>query len=376
MQAYLCNSYLEIDSQILRKNYRSIRSVLPEHVELIPVLKGDAYGFGAVNVARIMQEEGAETFAVAQICEAVELLDSGINGEMLVLAAFPAPQLSTAVERGIMLTVFTPDMVTLVEKEAKAQNKRAGVHIKIETGLNRIGVKPGKDLDELIKALKECSHVDVRGVYSHFIDGEINNSPLAVRQFGIYKEALKQFEAAGIDVPVKHMCNSGASEWYNDAYLDAVRIGRRLYMDSRDYALPAGSPGTVEEAASWRTSITALRTVEPGESVGYDEKFIAKRPTAVATICIGYGDGLIPDFADAGSPVLINGKLAKYIGVYMDQSSLDVTGIDCSVGDEVTVFGRASDGSFLSAQVLAKTVNHEGVFFTDRLTKRVERRWK
>lgn len=371
------NSYLEVNLPKVRTNFLSILSTLPAGVELIPVLKCNAYGIGALPVAHALAATGkVKTIALAQIGEAVELRQAGFSQNLLVMGGFPEWQLPLALENDIILTVFRPETAAAINAEAKKQGKTAEVHIKIETGLNRIGARPGPELAALAEAVKGMDSLRVAGAFTHFVEGEIKNSELARRQFELYMQGVGQLEAAGISVPLRHICNSGASDWFTGAYLDAVRIGRRLYMDNRDEPLPPGTPGAVEEAVSWRTSIINLRTVEPGETVGYDRIFTAQRPTKVATICIGYGDGLYEGFVKAKSPVLVNGAEARYIGICMDQSFIDVTGIDCAIGDEVTIFGNSSAGSVLSAQRLAATVGHEGVYFTSLLSPRVERIYK
>ena len=291
------------------------------------------------------------------------------------MGGFPEWQIPLALENDITLTVFRPETVALINAEAKKQGKMADVQIKIETGLNRIGARPGPELSSLAEAILAADSIRVTGAFTHFVEGEIPGSELAHRQLELYLQGVAQLETTGVSIPTRHICNSGASDWFTGAYLDAVRIGRRLYMDSRDHPLSPGAPGAVEEAVSWRTSIINLRTVEPGETVGYDRIFTAQRPTRVATICIGYGDGLYEQFVKAQSPVLVNGKEARYIGICMDQSFIDVTGIDCAISDEVTVFGKSSSGAVLSAQRLAATVGHEGVYFTSLLSPRVERRY-
>ncbi len=370
------NSYLEINMRIFNMNIHSLLASIPEGTQMIPVLKGNAYGFGAVKMAEALSEfKEIQTFAVAQVGEGLELRKAGIGRDILVLGAFPGFQLPLAVKGKLLLTVFDVPTVEALEAEAARQNCKVGVHIKIETGLNRIGDKPGEKLAELLQALAGASHLQVKGCFTHFVDGEHPDSPLAKRQFALYQKAVEQIRAAGFPIPLCHVCNSGASEWFREAFLDGVRIGRRMYMDSRDDPKQPGSPGAVEELASWRTSIVNIHEVSAGESVGYDAAFVAERPTKVATVCVGYGDGLFSGLVSAKSPCLVKNELAHYIGICMDQSFLDVTGIDCRVGDEVTIFGRSSGGAFLSAQELAKTVGHEGVFFTSALSNRVERRY-
>lgn len=374
---YVCyNSYLEIDLGIIQENYRFIRRFIPDGTEIIPVLKQNAYGFGAVRTAQVLcREESVKTIALAQVGEAVELREAGVDCELLVLGAFPLEMIPIAVENDLTLTVFRPDVVKMVDAEAQKQGKTVGVHIKIETGLNRTGVLPGEPLAELLEALKRAGNTKVRGVFSHFISGEEPDSPEAKRQLQKFLFAAEQVHKAGWTDIKRHICNSGAIGWYPEAYLDAVRIGQRLYMDSRELPLSKIGGGALREAASWRTTVTNLHTAEPGETVGYNGEFAVTRPTVVATIGVGYGDGLSMNFGRAGSPVLVNGQRARYIGMCMDQCMLDVTDIACSIGDEVTILGRASNGAFLSAQELAATVGYDGNIFIDFLSSRVERRY-
>ena len=371
----LYNSYVEIDCERICMNIRSIRAQAGALTEVIPVLKCDAYGLGAGVIAReIAKGTDVRTFAVAQVGEAAALRVEGIRQEILVLAGVPEELIAPAVEKDIQLTVYSAAFASSVIREAQRQGKRAGIQIKIETGLNRLGVRPGEELAELLALLKGQSCVKIKGVYSHFIDGEMMDSPLALAQFSRFEQALEQIRDEGIEVPLRHMCNSGASDWYREALLDGMRIGRRLYMDSQR-PRPAGSSGAVEEAASWRTRIVNLRLVQPGETVGYDEAFRATAPTMVAVVAVGYGDGLDERLAGTQAPVLVTGAgaEARYLCICMDQSMIDVSGIDCRVGDEVTLWGRTSGGAFLSAQRVGAAIGHEGVYFYSRLSHRVQR---
>lgn len=374
---FVCyNSYLEIDLGIIRENYRFMRRFIPDGTEIIPVLKQNAYGFGAVRTAKVLcGEESVKTIALAQVGEAIELRKSGIDCELLVLGALPLEMIPIAIENNLTLTVFRSDVVKIIDTEAQKQGKTIGVHIKIETGLNRIGVLPGKPLAELLEALKKAENTEVRGVFSHFISGEKTDDAKAKKQFQKFLCAVDQVHKAGWTDIKRHICNSGASGWYPEAYLDAVRIGQRLYMDSRELPLSKSDGEALRESASWRTTITNLHIVEPGETVGYDCEYTALRPTVVATIGVGYGDGLGMNFGRAGSPVLVNGQRARYIGVCMDQCMLDVTDIPCTIGDEVTILGRAANGAFLSTQELAASVGYNGDIFIDFLSSRVERRY-
>ena len=372
----LFNSYVEIDCGRICMNIRSVQAQAGTLTEIIPVIKCDAYGLGAGVIAReIASGTDVRTFAVAQVGEAAALRDEGIRQEIIVLAGVPEELIAPAVEKDIQLTIYSAAITRAVIREARRQGKQAGIQIKIETGLNRLGVRPGEELAELLALLKGQSCVKIKGVYSHFIDGEMMDSPLALAQFSRFEQALEQIGDEGLEVPLRHMCNSGASEWYREALFDGVRIGRRLYMDSQQRPGPAGTPGLVAEVASWRAKIVNLRLVQPGETVGYDEAFRAEAPTMIAAISVGYGDGLDERLAAAKAPVLVTraGVEARYLSICMDQSLLDVSGIDCRVGDEVTLWGRTSGGAFLSAQRVGSAIGHEGVYFYSRLSHRVER---
>lgn len=372
---YYYNSYVEVDCEKFRNNIQSIRADLGPETAVIPVLKCDAYGLGAVTLAReIALGPGAGLMAVAQVGEAITLRESGIACDLLVLAGVPEAHIAPAVTHSIQLACYSVPQLRQIAGQARLQNRRAGIQLKIETGLNRLGVRPGDELALWIAAFKQQRDVDLCGVYAHFIDAEIPGSPLAHQQLALYQQALHQLDTAGIPVPLRHICNSGASEWYRDAFLDAARIGRRLYMDAPANPPPAGTPGAVSEIASWRAQVVSLRTLAIGETTGYDEAFRATRPTTVAVVSAGYGDGLDERLGPARAPVLVDdGHEAHYLAVCMDQSVLDVTDIPCRVGDEVTFYGYTSAGAFLSAQRVAATIGHEGVYLTTRLGNRVQR---
>ena len=370
------NSYIEINLTTLRENYRSVKKSLGG-AAIIPVLKGDAYGLGAVTVAReLLAEDDIKLFAVSQVREGLELRAAGITAPIAVLGAVPDWQLPAAVAQKLQIGVFRPEAARLINESAAALGQTADIHIKIETGLNRLGVKPGAELAALLEALRPLSQVRLAGVFTHLIDAELQSSERAPEQLALYRRAVEQIEAAGFVIPLKHVCNSGASEWLREGYYDAVRLGRRLYMDNRDTPLPKGAPGAVEELASWRAAVVNVRDVAPGETVGYDSVFTARRPTKIAVICVGYGDGLCPELVPAKGEALLNGQKAPYLGVCMDQSFLDATGIDCQIGDEVTLFGYTSDGGgYISSQALAGQIGQEGCYFTDLLRHSVERRY-
>lgn len=371
--ADLYNSHLEVDMHILTENYQEIRRLAGAGVTCIPVLKGNAYGVGLVPVAKVLCAAGADTIAIAQVREGVQLRGAGLTApRIFVLGGVPEHLFPAAVQYDIGITLFCPATALALEAECARQGRAAfGVQIKIETGLHRAGVLPGAELAALLAALAQCPHLTVEGVFSHFADGEVHGSLLARAQYERFCTALAQLQAAGVQPPLVHLCNSGASEWFSEAAFSAIRVGRRLYMGSQQVP---GSGGAIGEVCSWRASVTNLRTLQPGETVGYDAAWTAQRQTRVALICAGYSDGVYPPLAAAHAPVLVGRERAPLLGTCMDQCFADVTDIPCAVGDEVTFFGRSSDGrAFLSAQEVGAFIGDEGVFFTNALTPRVGR---
>ena len=370
------SSHLFVDLNILRDNARSIMADLGPEVEMMPVLKDDAYGLGLLPVARALASlPGIRTFALAQVSECARLREAGIRQDLLIIGGIPGAHVKHAVACSAMLTVGRLGLVPQIAQEARNQGKTARVHIKIETGLNRIGLKPGEELAALIAELKaEADAVQVDGAFSHFSDIKcLGLDDSSKKQLALFREGLQQLEAAGISPRLRHMCQSAASEWMPEARFNAARIGRRLYMDHQDHPHAPGTPGAVRELASWRATITNLRALQAGDTLGYGGHFHLDAPRTIATVCVGYGDGLNIQLAESYAPVLVNGKQGRLMHTCMDQCFVDVTGIDCQVDDAVTFFGYSPEGVLLPSQEVARPIGCEGVSLTANLFPRVQR---
>ncbi|GHV52837.1 alanine racemase [Deltaproteobacteria bacterium] len=338
------NSCLEVNLDTIRDNIAKIKRHIGPERGMIGVVKGNGYGLGVVPVARLLVEEcGFDILAVAHVCEGIELRDAFVSRDtdILVMSAFSDEAIPALVEYGLAPTVFTPETAAKLEAEAAKQGKRVKVHIKIETGMNRLGARPGEELDALAKSLKAAERLEVGGVCTHFATAKDYSDPFALAQLGRFKEGAAQLAAAGIAPPVVHTANTGATIWFKEAYGTHVRCAGLFlgYSKMNDRSNPVG----VVEAASWRAVVTHVRTVMPGESVGYSRFFKPERPSRVAVIGVGYVDGLHRDVAMNGGPLLIRGHKARYAGVCMDQCFADVTDIPCEVGDIATLIGGDGD---------------------------------
>ena len=362
------NSYLYTDLGILRENAESILSSLPRGCGLIPVLKDDAYGLGLSRVAAVLEQiEGVCCAAVAHVSEGLVLRSGGFAKDILVMGS-PLPfQLVPAVAAGLTLPAGSKEAALMIAEAAKELGLQAKIHIKVDIGLHRIGVEPGEELGELCDIINEHEALCVTGAFSHFSNAE--NEESSEEQYELFLRAVKQIENAGIALPLTHISCSAASELYPERCLGAVRVGRRLYMDR-----PEGGNGSIKELASWRSYITAVKQRRAGDSIGYGGRLRLERDSLVATVGVGYGDGLQSALCEVGGPVLIKGQRCRLLASCMDQCLVDVTGLDCAIGDEVTFFGYDSEGNFLSSQEVALLIGgDEGCGLTSALSTRVAR---
>lgn len=373
MSDKIYNSYLTIDLKKLVHNVKNIQKSITNNVECIAVLKSDAYNLGALKIGKTLYDYAdIRTFAVAQVYEGIDLRKSGlVDCNIIILSGVSHDLLEYAVEYDLQISVFNQETVLKLQEIAKKQGKIAKVQLKIETGLHRIGVLVENGLIELLNFIKSCENIEIFGVFSHFANGEIENHPSCIAQYEIFKKALQILDEQNVKPPQIHICNSGGSDWFFDAYCTAVRIGRRLYMDSQTCIHEKDSIGFTEEICTWSTKITNISNVSCGEAIGYGEKNRVKRNSKIAIICVGYADGICPEYVKQHIPVLIGDKKVPILATCMDQSFIDVTDISCEIGDEVTIFGKNEQGFELSAQELGNHVDAEGVALFSTISNRV-----
>jgi len=370
MRDPIYHSCLYIDRYAAAENARALASHFGK-CGIIPVLKGDAFGLGLLPMAKCITDAIRIPFlAVAHLSEGIELRSGGIRQPILIFAGALPSQCEAAVRNDLTLAVGRTGLIPRLAQEARRQQKTAGIHIAIDTGLHRLGVQPGEELGALLReALQNRDAVRVTGTYSHFADAETIGSERARIQRDLYLGALRQVRRAGIEPGLRHMSNSAASEWFPNANFDAVRLGRRLFFDS-----PTAPTGIVKEVASWRAYLTCVRPLAAGERFGYGEGHTLDRDGRIAMIGVGYADGLRHDLVRAHAPVLVRGKRAPLLDLCMDQAYIDVTDIPCEIGDETTLFGADETGrNVLPAQEVAAYANDEGCGLTAMLLPRVKR---
>ena len=362
----LANAVLVVNLAALRANVRQIRKEIGPRVRLIPVLKGDAYGLGARMVAKTLASmDGIDTFALAHAAEGIALRQAGFSQKMLLLSMPPEAHLSAAIRADLTLPLARLDQFPVLKALAMSEGRPVPVSLVLDTGLHRLGfdISEAEALCSALRASEEF--ISPVGTYSHFAGRGPNFSRA---QEALFHRFVDQIRAAGIDPGPLHMSSSASLEEGLALDQDAVRIGRRLFLDA-----PERSDGPIREVCSLRAFLTDVRPRKAGDAIGYGGKVVLPKDTRVGVISIGYGDGLDPALAEAHAPVLIRGVRVPLLSCCMDQSLLDLGALPAAPGDSVTLFGPDENGILLSAQESAGLIGCEGVDLTARLTPRVAR---
>ena len=369
------NSYMESSIEALCHNYKTIQEYVGSNKSVVPILKCNGYGFGAVEAAKALIPLGANLIAVAMVNEAVELRENGIDIPILVLGGVPTGSLTYAAEYGIQTIIFNKENAKAINDAAKALGKIADVQIKINTGMNRVGVAPGGKLDELLEYIQTLDNINVVGTFTHFATAKNINNSFTLQQYSDFKQAVAQIKAVNkYDLKYIHCQNSNATFWLEDDMCTHVRPGAMLYGY---YRLADGSkPLDLRETMSIRAYITAINDIPVGESVGYGRHFMPDKPARVATVGMGYGDGLFRPHALNGGPVYVNDTLTNFVGICMDQLFVDVTNVDCKVGDEITILGYTKSGKLFSAFDVADSCSQPYQIFVAVNTSRVGKVYK
>lgn len=344
-----------VDPGKIEQNMREICSALPEHVRALAVVKADGYGHGALQTARAAIHGGASMLAVASVDEGSALRDGGIRIPILVLGAVTGYDVKQGVEADLIQTVCSPDMVRMCESAATETGKQTEVHLKIDTGMGRIGIRTEKEKEQVMKTLRECPHVKLGGAFTHFADadGGEDGERYTEQQF---RRFLELTDGLPEDV-IRHCCNSAAIHRHPEMHLDMVRAGISLY----GYP-PVKTNMKLEPCMTWKATVSYVKELAPGSFVSYGRTWQANRTIRAATVTCGYGDGYHRS-ASGKACVLIHGKRAAVIGrICMDQMVADVTDIpDVKPGDEVILIGREGQEQ-ITAEDLAKwsgTISYE-----------------
>jgi alanine racemase len=345
---------LEVDLAALEHNFNFLKSRIDKDTLFMAVVKANAYGHGIVQIAQHLQELGTDYFATAYVEEAVQLRDNGITTPILVL--HPQPHtLATCIDRCVEPVIYSVQMLENVIAFAKAKSQQAyPIHLEFNTGLNRIGIDP-EDQDQVIEKIMATDAVKVKGIQSHLAASEdLAEKEFTTSQIQLFEKIARQVESKLGYSCLKHTDNTSGILNYSNAQYDMVRSGIGLYGYANDLAMDQ----ELQIVGSLKTSISQIREIQKGETVSYNRSFKASHPMKYAVLALGHGDGINRIYGYGNAHVYIHGREAKTLGIIcMDMFMVDVTNIDCQVGDDVLIFGEQQTAREMAEH--AGTISYE-----------------
>lgn len=343
-------TFVVVDVDRLTENFRAIE----EHVapaKMMVILKANAYGHGLVEVARHAVSIGADYLGVAFLEEGILLREEGISAPILVLGGLMGSQVHLFLDYDLTLTASSIEKLEQIETAARSRGQTARVHLKIDTGMERIGVHYYSARD-LLEATLRCEQVEVEGIFSHFANADTADLVSARLQLQRFNDVLSFYEERGLPTPMRHMANSGAILQLPQSHFDMVRAGILLYGVYPSDEVPQSVP--VRPALTWKSHVVYFKVVKPGHPVSYGSTWEADKMVRVVTVPVGYGDGYFRSLSNRAH-VIIRGKRYPVVGrICMDQLMVNIDWETAYNGDEVVLLGEAESGAAITAAELAE----------------------
>jgi alanine racemase len=364
--------WAEVSVSALAENYRAIRDYINPASEkrktprkVLSIVKGNGYGHGGAQVAKALEKIGSDWFGVASAGEGIEIRKNGVRTPVLVLGGFWPGEEKNFLDYDLTPAIHRCEQLATFEAAAaKLRKKHVAIHVKVDTGMNRLGIAPS-DAECFARQLVKCPHLKVDGVFTHFASSEVvNDSPTGIQtrlQTERFYMAVDRLRALGVDTGLLHLANSAAIAARPETWADMVRPGAILYgyhpgLDPIERRSEIESKLPLRPVMNLRARLIGLRSVATGDSVGYNASWVAQRPSKTAVMSAGYGDGIHRSLGNRGC-VYIRGHRAPMIGIVsMDVTLLDVTDVpDVAIGDVATVYGTDGDNVY-PANVIARSI--------------------
>lgn len=361
--------YAKVDLDAIGKNVAGVRRKIPCGTRIMAIIKANAYGHGSVALARYLEDK-ADYFGVATLAEAVELREAGVEKGILILGNIDPREYKKAIDNNITLTITSYANAEILSSLAQQANKQILIHIKVDTGMSRIGFKATDENAEAVKNIAKLPNLTVEGMFTHFAIADSKDKSSALKQREKFDYFASKCKEKGVEIPILH-ANNSAGTMELDKYYNMVRMGIMLYglypseeMDKSYKLYPA---------MELRGHISFVKTLEAGMGIGYGHTYITDKETRVATVPCGYADGY-PRALSNRSEVLIRGKRCKVLGrICMDQIMVDVSEIpDVKAGEEVVLFGKMGD-ECISVEELAALSYSFNYEFVCGIARRVPR---
>lgn len=361
---------VEIDLDAIAYNIQLIRKRVGMKVRIMAVVKADGYGHGSVEVAKVALENGADYLAVAIPEEGVELRRAGIEAPILVFSLTPAGESKNIVAYNLTQAVCTKELAEALSARAQELNKVAKVHIKVDTGMGRIGIFP-EDVVDFVTEVSKLKGIELEGIFTHFPDADGKDKSFTELQIGKFQQIIAELENIGIKIPIKHAANSAGILDFPSSLFNLVRPGITIYglAPSKEIIHTMN----LKPAMTFKTAVAYLKTVPLGSPISYGRTFITQKESRIATLAVGYADGYNRLLSNKGE-VIIRGKRAPVVGrVSMDMTMVDVSHIpEVQIDDEVVLFGKQG-GDEISIDEIAYKCNTISYEIVVSIGKRVPR---
>ncbi len=361
-------TFVEIDLEALSHNFEQVKKQLHGQ-KMLCVVKGNAYGHGIAEMAQEFENLGADYLAVAIPEEGVELRNAGITIPILVLSAIADKQITVCIDYDLTISVPSDEKLMLIDSIARKSNARAKIHIKVDTGMGRIGVHHSR-VKKYFSVMKQCLHCDFEGLFSHFAQSDIDNEK-NILQIERFEKVIDEFNNAGFTFPLVHLANSGGILFHPKSHFTMVRAGMILYglFEGRELSKEI----ELKPVMSWKTEVVYFKFIEKGIGIGYGHKYVAKQDTRIVTLPVGYADGYQRAMGPRGK-VIINDTIYPIAGgICMDQMMIDI-GLsgESYKGDEVILVGNSKNNS-ISFFDIAKWSNTSIYELLSQISYRVPR---
>lgn len=336
-------TWAEVDLDAIAHNIKEIRKITNPNSKIMAVVKADAYGHGFLEVTRTLLENGADRLAVAVLQEGKQLRSRGVSVPILILGASGEDAVEDLINFDITPSVFTYEFAKALSYRAEQKEKVTKIHIKVDTGMSRIGFLAGENNEEIVEEILKISrlpYIEIEGIFSHFATSDEYDKEYTLLQYSRFMDVCNKLEEKGLHIPIKHICNSAGIMMYPEMHLDMVRPGVILYGMYPSDEVDKSKLDLIP-AMTLKSTITHVKEVEAGRGVSYGKEYITENETKIATVPIGYADGYLRKLAHEGK-MIVNGVKVPIIGrICMDQCMIDVTNVhNIDKGDEVIIFGR------------------------------------
>ncbi len=344
---------VEIDLSAIRSNFAVVKKRVAPECKILAVVKADAYGHGAVEVARLLVSEGAAFLGVAFIEEAAKLRHAGVGAPILVMGGLLEEMVDAVAELRLAAAVSTPELLRALDQAGRRHNTAVGVHIKVDTGMGRLGSTPA-EAPSLVQEAMRCDGVRVEGLMTHFAEADLDNPAYAELQMERFRSVIQALESRAIRIPHVHAANSAAVLRFDPPPFSMVRPGIMIYgcRPSPTFV----TPETLIPALTLKTRIVQLRSMPVGTPISYGRTFVTTRPSRIAVLPIGYADGY-DRLLSNNAEVLIGGEPCPVVGrVCMDMTMVDVTAVPgVAIGDEVVLIGSQGNRKITAEDLAAKS---------------------